>query len=171
MRGSSPIGANLRCHPGRARSARAGTQVSQRLRPITSAGMHRSRIGSLRSPSGMTTRYLSAYGVEPAHDELDLAPLYYLTSWIRLMSARVLGAILVPYRLHGVLERLLVVDLDDVDARFLDLPDGFFLHLVPELALLELRLPARASGSKTWSASGRVPQIFFEKTRISGIMR
>ena len=33
--------------------ARAGTQVSLRLRSITSAGIHGSRIGSLRSPSGM----------------------------------------------------------------------------------------------------------------------
>src|SRR5215470_16289878 len=49
-------------------------------------------------------------------------------------------AVFLPHRLHRFLERLLVVDLDDLDARRLDLLDRLLLHLVPKLALVLLRL-------------------------------
>src|SRR5229473_2736135 len=49
-------------------------------------------------------------------------------------------AVLVPHRLHGVLERLLVGDLEHLDAGGSGLAHGFFLVGGPQRALLALRL-------------------------------
>src|ERR1051325_11323461 len=57
-----------------------------------------------------------------------------------LDDARELRPVLVPHRLDRRLEGLLVADLDDLDAGLLHLLDRLLLHLVPEGALLLLRL-------------------------------
>src|SRR5262249_15441871 len=51
----------------------------------------------------------------------------------------VLFAVFLPHRLDRFLERLFVVDLDDLDARFLHVALRLLLHRVPKLALLLLR--------------------------------
>src|SRR5687767_7244254 len=56
-----------------------------------------------------------------------------------LNQARVLGAVLVAYRLRRLVERLLV-GLDELDARRLQLAGGLGDVRIPQLALLELRL-------------------------------
>src|SRR5712692_9082715 len=80
---------------------------------------------------------------KPAQSHRDRpAPTTRLGASLHVLDALdqigVLRAVLVPYRLHRVLERLLVKDLGDIDAGLLDLLDGFLFHLVPELALLLL---------------------------------
>src|SRR4029450_5676931 len=51
-----------------------------------------------------------------------------------------LFAVFLPHRLDRFLERLFVVDVDDLDARFLHLALRLLLHRVPKLALFLLRL-------------------------------
>src|SRR5258707_12190039 len=53
-----------------------------------------------------------------------------------------LGAVLVPYRLDRILERLFVGDLDDLDAGRFGLLERFLLVLRPQNSLFLLRLAA-----------------------------
>src|SRR5215469_11969204 len=50
-----------------------------------------------------------------------------------------LFAVFLPHRLNRFLEGFLVVDIDDLDARFLHLALRLLLHRVPKLALFLLR--------------------------------
>src|SRR5262247_3509443 len=72
------------------------------------------------------------------------APVGTVSSSLDILNALdqvgVLLAVFLPYRLHRLLEGLLVVDLDDLDAGLLDLFDRFLLHRIPELSLVLLRL-------------------------------
>src|SRR3954447_23100593 len=52
----------------------------------------------------------------------------------------VFGAVFIPHRLHGVLERLLVGELHDLHAGGLGLGQGLLLVLGPQHALFRLRL-------------------------------
>src|SRR5438132_12415435 len=67
--------------------------------------------------------------------------------------------VLVPHRLHRVLERLLVGDLDDLDAGRLGLLQRLLLILVPQYALLGLRLAAEFLQKLAVFAGERVPGL------------
>src|SRR5581483_10030088 len=69
----------------------------------------------------------------------------------------VLGAVLVPDRLHRALERGLVGNADDLDPGLLHLREGFLLLGEPELPLLELRLAAELGDQLLVVLRQRVP--------------
>src|SRR6266852_2174334 len=67
--------------------------------------------------------------------------------------------VLVPHRLHRVLERLLVGDLDDLDAGRLGLFQRLLLILVPQYTLLGLRLAAEFLQELAILGGERVPGL------------
>src|SRR2546430_17418862 len=69
----------------------------------------------------------------------------------------VLFAVFLPHRLYRRLERLLVVDLDDLDAGCFDLLDRFLFHLVPKLAFFELRFFGEFRDQRLVLFAERVP--------------
>src|SRR4051812_15539528 len=74
----------------------------------------------------------------------------------------VLLAVFLPDRLHRRLERLLVVDLDDLDAGLLHLLDRLLFHRIPELALVELRLPGGFHDQRLVLRRERAPDFLRE---------
>src|SRR5262245_19345133 len=69
----------------------------------------------------------------------------------------VLFAVVLPHRLDRFLERLLVVDLDDLDARFFHVALRLLLHRVPKLALLLLRFFGKFGDQRLVVLRERVP--------------
>src|SRR5215467_6897607 len=73
-----------------------------------------------------------------------------------------LFAVFLPHRLNRFLERFLVVDIDDLDARFLHLVLRGLLHRVPKLALLLLRFLGKLHDHRLIILRERVPDLLGE---------
>ena len=105
----------------------------------------------------------------PAGSRADVRRAHF-TSWMRLISA----ACCAPYLSHtgftaswnGFLSSILMIS---TPASFM-LLDRLLLHLVPELALLLLRLLGDLHDQVLVFLGQRL-QVLFENTRISGIIR
>src|SRR4051812_28688385 len=74
----------------------------------------------------------------------------------------VLRTIFIPHRLYRRLERSLVLDLDDLDARSLDLLVRLLLHGVPKLALILLRLLGESGDQRLVLLRERAPGFLGE---------
>src|SRR4051794_31429545 len=96
--------------------------------------MRHTSLGAIHEPAGSRATLRRSFEVLNALDQVG-----------------VLGTIFVPHRLYRCLERSLVLDLDDLDARSLDLLVRLLLHGVPKRCAHPAAPPWRA-----WrSAPGR----------------
>ena len=108
-------------------------QAVQHVHRADVAGLHRGVLLSATAPAApgrSGRRRVSSCG--------------YWTAWMRSISSASCAAVLVPHRLHRLAERLLVGDLDHLDAVRLHVGQRLLLLGVPELALALLRLLGEA---------------------------
>src|SRR5438128_892639 len=100
---------------------------------------------------------------EPVRSKDRPAPPYTIRrSFHRFNALDQLGmlfAVFLPHRPHGRPERFLVVDLDDLDPRSLDLLDRLLFHLVPKPALVLLRFLGEFRDHRLVLLRKRVPDL------------
>ena len=84
--------------------------------------MRHTSVGGIRGPAGSRATFRRSFQVLNALDQIE-----------------VLRTVFIPHWLHRRLEWSLVVDLDDLDARCLDLLGRLLFHRIPKLALILLR--------------------------------
>src|SRR5262245_15350887 len=100
------------------------------------------------------------------------APARSKTGWLRRRAIRrsfhvlnaldqvgVLLAVFLPHRLDRVLEGFFVVDIGDLDARFLHLAARLLLHRVPQRALVLLRLLGELEEQRLIVLAKRLPGL------------